>query len=67
MLLFRLKKHTSENVADTTFKQTKYPFKVFKGCLPQILLGPLLNTLSHIIYNRTHVIRTSVIGKIIVE
>ena len=25
-----------------------YPFKFFKGCLPQILLGPLLNTLSHI-------------------
>ena len=27
-----------------------YPFKFFKGCLPQILLGPLLNTLSHIIF-----------------
>ena len=25
-----------------------YPFKFFKGCLPQILLGPFLNTLSHI-------------------
>ena len=24
------------------------PFKFFKGCLPQILLGPFLNTLSHI-------------------
>ena len=24
-----------------------YPFKSFKGCLPQILLGPFLNTLSH--------------------
>ena len=24
-------------------------FKFFKGCLPQILLGSLLNTLSHII------------------
>ena len=24
-----------------------YYFKVFKGCLPQILLGPLLNTLTH--------------------
>ena len=23
-----------------------YPFKLFKGCLPQILLGSLLNTLS---------------------
>ena len=25
-----------------------YPFKSFKSCLPQNLLGPLLNTLSHI-------------------
>ena len=25
-----------------------YPFKFFKGCLRQILLGPFLNTLSHI-------------------
>ena len=24
------------------------PFKFLKGCLPQTLLGPLLNTLSHI-------------------
>ena len=26
----------------------RYPFKFFKGCLPQILLGPFLNTLSRI-------------------
>ena len=26
-----------------------YPFKLFKGCFPQILLGPLLHTLSHVI------------------
>ena len=25
-----------------------YPFNIFKGCLQQILLGLLLNTLSHI-------------------
>ena len=25
-----------------------YQFKFFKGCLPQILLGPFLNTLSHL-------------------
>ena len=25
-----------------------YPLKYFKGCLPQILLGPFVNTLSHI-------------------
>ena len=29
-------------------------FKSFKGCLPQILLGPFLNTLTHIIsYSKT--------------
>ena len=26
-----------------------YHFKLFKGCLPQILLGPFLNTLPHMI------------------
>ena len=26
-----------------------YPFKFFKGCLPQILLGPLLNILAHLL------------------
>ena len=25
-----------------------YHFKFFKGCLPQILLGPFLNTLTHV-------------------
>ena len=25
-----------------------FPFKFFKGCLPQNLLSPLLSTLSHI-------------------
>ena len=25
-----------------------YPFKFFEGCLPQVLLGPFLNTLSNI-------------------
>ena len=27
------------------------PFKFFKGCLPQILHGQFLNTLSHLTYN----------------
>ena len=27
-----------------------YSFKFFKSCLPQILFGPFLNTLSQIIY-----------------
>ena len=32
-----------------------YHFKFFKGCLPQILLGPFLNTLTHIvIFFRRH-------------
>ena len=26
--------------------------RFFKGCLPQILLGPLLNTLSHVLGKR---------------
>ena len=26
-----------------------YHFKIFKGCLPQITRGPLLNTLSHMV------------------
>ena len=26
------------------FLRRPYPFKVFKGCLPQILLGPFLNS-----------------------
>ena len=29
-----------------------YHFKFFKGCLPQILLGPFLNTLSHMVHQR---------------
>ena len=32
-------------------KQT-ISFKFLKGCLPQILLGPFLNTLSHMILPR---------------
>ena len=28
-----------------------YHSKFFKGCLPQILFGPFLNTLTHIIYD----------------
>ena len=29
-------------------KQT-IPLQIFKGCLPQILLGPFLNTLTHLV------------------
>ena len=31
-----------------------YHFKFFKGCLPQILLGPFLNTLSLLVVNSFH-------------
>ena len=33
--------------AQTDIGSRPYPFKFFKGCLPQIFLGPFLNTLSH--------------------
>ena len=33
-------------------KQTIQPFKFFKGCLPQTLLDPFLNTLSHILLQK---------------
>ena len=33
------------------FLTRPYSFKFFKGCLPQILLGPFLNTLANIIHN----------------
>ena len=37
------------NIYVFVFKQRRpYHFKFFKGCLPQILLGPFLNTLTHI-------------------
>ena len=31
----------------------KTAFQFFKGCLPQTLLGPFLNTLSHMILIKT--------------
>ena len=33
-----------------------YHFKLFKGCLPQIFLGPFLNTLTHISFCKLKVI-----------
>ena len=48
---------TKEDLCKTAFKNFEgvlsalgrpYFFKLFKSCLPQILLGPFLNTLSHI-------------------
>ena len=45
-----------KNIWDKVFKtgpskinlSRPLPFNFFKGCLPQVLLGPLLNTFSHI-------------------
>ena len=31
-----------------------YPFKFFKSCLPQILLGPFLNTFTHMITSSSY-------------
>ena len=36
--------------------------KFFKGCLPQVLLGPFLNTLSHM--SRIHILLQSSQGSI---
>ena len=38
------------NLWKTAFKKFEDSFQTFKGCLPQISLGPFLNTLSHIIF-----------------
>ena len=37
---------------DTVFLSRPYPFKFFKGCLPQILLGPFVNTLSQMLFGK---------------
>ena len=45
----------SENHRDKLFKSglNGYgPFKLLKGCLPQNVLSPLLNTLCHIFYTK---------------
>ena len=43
---------TKWNLWKTAFKKFEgmYPFKFFKDCLPQILLGQFLNTLSQIVF-----------------
>ena len=42
--------HMGQSIQEWT---KPYHFKFIKGCLPQILLGPFLNTLSHIIFQST--------------
>ena len=46
-LKFKLEVELLSNALVTDVKMP-YLFKFFKGCLPQILLGPLLNVLSQI-------------------
>ena len=38
----------SKNWSNMVCLSRPYHFKFVKGCLPQILLGPFLNTLSHL-------------------
>ena len=37
-----------ESIQEWTKQNRPYLFKFFKGCLPQILFGPFLNTFFHI-------------------
>ena len=37
----------SRNLRDMVCLSRPYPFKLFKSCVPQNLLGPFLNTLFH--------------------
>ena len=43
-----------QNLWKTAFKNLK-GYGLLKGCLPQILLGPFLNTLCHIARNNNKV------------
>ena len=40
----------SERVFGTKYSRMDQ-VKFFKGCLPQVLLGPFLNTLSHLLFD----------------
>ena len=40
-----------------------YHFKFFKGCLPQMLLGPFLNTLTQMIIRFLLIIHGSLTGQ----
>ena len=41
-----------KNLWRTVFKKFEVHFKFFKDCLPQILLGPFLNTMTQIVLFR---------------
>ena len=49
-----LKNESSNTQADSS---KSYHFTFFKGCLPQILLGPFLNTLTHLYQASTSLIK----------
>ena len=36
--------------SDMVYLNRPYHFKFFKGCLPQILCGPFMNTLSNMMF-----------------
>ena len=40
-----------------------YPFKFFKGYFPQLLFGPLLNTLNHFIITKEFEEEISCLGE----
>ena len=40
----------------TFFRITRVKVKIFKGCLPEIVLGPFLTTLT---YKNNHIVRSS--------
>ena len=57
--IFKLKNEKNNGNGKGNKRQRRpYTFKFFKGCLPQILLGPFLSVLSHkklIILNRHYI------------
>ena len=47
-MIQRIQEWTKKNFWNTPFNRP-YHFNFFKGCIPQILLGPFWNTLSQIL------------------
>ena len=45
-----VEKNLQEIWSDLVCLSTPYHFKFFKGCLPQVLLGPFLNILNHMLF-----------------
>ena len=51
-------RQSSRNWSNMVCFSRPYHFKFFKGCLPQILRGPFLNTLSQIIHKHIFTVVT---------